>query len=334
MDQEALRVLREWAPTHDIPHVSACPAYPPKLQHNVAGLGSFVACATYQLPDGGRFRLLLSGTIAEKTLMPLVENDLGLPDGFLIDINTYLLTDLTAEGPLSAEKLLKATLRRANLLYQKHAFSAPKEAEPKLSSPESGLSEFGMKRRRTHFDSYTPPQFGPNRLATTTLMKQITLLKEINTRKDGYIAEPVDDDLYTWNVKLYFDEVDSSLSSDLAKLPDHDFIKMEFRFPSDYPTTPPIVRVVSPHVRGGHVAPHGGICMELLTTSGWAPVNSIDVVCIQIRAMLVQGGARIQASHQALVSNYTFRGAMEDLKFIVLRHHWNVPQSRSRLPSS
>lgn len=335
MDQSALQALENWKPDTDAFHVSPCPNKPPNLEHNTSGPGSFVARASYQLPDGGRFSLLLSGTLNEDTLMALVENDLGLPDGFLIDINTFLLQDVMAEGPFPPDQLVGMTLKRANKLYQKQAFTGPQDSiVKKHQSPDSGRSDQSLKRKRSALDRYTPPAFGPNRLATTTLMKQITLLKDMDTRTDGFTAEPLGNDLYTWNVHLYFDDTDSPIAEDLKKLNTYDSVNMEFRFPSEYPAVPPVVRVVSPYVVGGHVAPRGGICMELLTTSGWAPVNSIDVVCIQIRAMLIQGRARVEPHSQSLMANYTFNGALKDLTQIVNRHQWNLPQRKPRrLPS-
>lgn len=308
----------------------------PRLDHQAAGPGTFVARASFQLPDGGRFTLLLSGSTHDKTVMPLVEDELGLPDGFLIDVNTYLLTTLGEDGRLlTPQEVVHATLSRANKHFEKTLFSVPKPScsEKKTPSPESSstyVNNYSLKRKRSEATPYIEPVFGYNRLASTTLMKQIALLKDMDTRKDGFIAEPKEDDLYQWNVCLYFDDTASPIATDLAKLQGRDHVEMEFRFPSEYPTVPPIVRVVSPYIIGGHVASHGGICMELLTTSGWAPVNSIDVVCIQIRAMLIQGGARIDPSMQSLVANYTFEGALKDLKSIVTGHHWNVVTPRAR----
>lgn len=335
MAHEALSALTSWKPDRQTRHISLCPNISPRLDHQSAGPGTFVARASFQLPDGGRFTLLLSGSTHEKTVMPLVEDELGLPDGFLIDVNTYLLTTLGEDGRLlTPHEVVHATLSRANKHFEKTLFSAPKStSEKKSPSPESSspsVNAYSLKRKRSEATPYVEPVFGYNRLASTTLMKQIALLKDMDTRKDGFMAEPEDDDLYRWNVRLYFDDTSSPIAADLAKLQSHDHVKMEFRFPAEYPTVPPIVRVMSPYIIGGHVASHGGICMELLTTSGWAPVNSIDVVCIQIRAMLIQGGARIDPTMQRLVANYTFDGALKDLKSIVTRHHWNVVTPRAR----
>lgn len=321
--------------------MSLCSQTSPKLEHGSAGPGSFVARAIYELPDGGRFSLLLSGTRDEKAIMPLVENELGLPDGFLIDINTYLLTTLCEDGRIrTPEQVIGATMERANHFFEKLLFTAPPERKrQKSSSPASSAGDgtsYIATRKRSAKQGYVTPVFGHSRLSTTTLMKQITLLGTMDTRKDGFSAEPMDDDLYTWEVKLFFDDLSTSIAVDLANLADYDHVKLEFRFPSEYPAVPPVVRVISPYINGGHIALHGGICMELLTTSGWAPVNSIDLVCIQIRAMMIEGQARILSEQQKALPLYTFDGAMSDLKGIVMGHSWNVgatPRLRKYLAS-
>lgn len=174
--------------------------------------------------------------------------------------------------------------------------------------------------------------FGSSIIASKTLMKQLQILGNQDTRADGFEAEPMEDDLYTWHVKLYFEDGKSGLSQDLAKLDNIDHLDLEFKFPSSYPSEPPVVRFLSPSIRGGHVTGHGAICMELLTGAGWSPVNSIDAVCIQIRALLVAGNARVDVMRPRNVSRYTLEGALQDLSSIVFSHGWTVdaPAKRAR----
>ena len=42
----------------------------------------------------------------------------------------------------------------------------------------------------------------------------------------------------------------------------------------------------------GYVLGGGGICMELLTDSGWSPATSIDALVQSVRAMLMAGQER------------------------------------------
>lgn len=166
--------------------------------------------------------------------------------------------------------------------------------------------------------------FGSSRLASMALMQQLKILKKQNTRQDGFSAQPKEDDLYTWDVKLFFDDPETMLSRDLAKIENVDHLQLEFKFGSSFPQEPPIVRFVSPLIIGGHVSSHGAICMELLTAAGWTPVNSIDAVCIQIRALLIAGNARIDMTRPLSTERYTLEGALRDLSSIVFSHGWNL----------
>jgi ubiquitin-conjugating enzyme E2 Q len=43
---------------------------------------------------------------------------------------------------------------------------------------------------------------------------------------------------------------------------------------------------------------NGALCMELLTTDGWNPVNDIESVIVSIRSLLVVGDGRLEAATQ------------------------------------
>lgn len=340
VDQTALAALSTWTPDHSTNSIR-CQVGTPSLVYD--GKTAFTARGQFELPDGGRFYLLLSGSLPDpaktsrqpEPLTVMIEDDLGLPDGFLIDINTYLFGSLADADPnQTPPALVHSVLKHASKLYEKLVSEAPAPKMPTAPVAHT-QNHYSLKRRRSKLVGYNEPVFGPSRLATTTLMKQISLLQTQDTRKDGFTAEPSGNDLYIWNVKLYFeDESTTKMAADIASLPEHDCIQLEFRFPSEYPSVPPIVRVVAPYVVGGHVAPHGGLCMELLTTSGWAPVNSIDAVCIQIRTLLVHGNARVDLNKLHRVEDYTFDGALRDLRNIVQIHRWNVADPARKRPKS
>lgn len=378
---------------------------------------SHTARAQFELPDGGRFYLIVTAESSSTQTSPsmstnsspsplmsfsspspslqltaMVEDGLGLPDGFLMDINNYLFSDL-ADSPHThcPHAFVENILGHASILFDKLTFeirpnlldlpSTSNSSQDRSVSPQ-GLPHFphdlfsanythssgliqpkvrplppnpstssrtpprltgqkgatatrsfvqlsavvdgASKRKRAAF-SYAEPEFGESRLATTTLLKQISILRNMDTRVEGFVAIPQEENLYIWTVRLYFDERSASkLAADLAKLDNIDHVQLEFRFPSAYPNVPPVVRVVAPYLVGGHVAPHGGLCMELLTTSGWAPVNSIDAVCIQIRTMLIHGNARAGVARSHQVRNYTFEGALSDMRNIVRIHRWDT----------
>ncbi|PXF44698.1 hypothetical protein BWQ96_05555 [Gracilariopsis chorda] len=348
MDQQALEALRSWKACDDIISVSPCASKPPVVAYDGKG-AVFTARASFEFPDGGRFYLLLSGSNATspnddaEPLTAMIEDDLGLPDGFLIDINTFLFSDFSESARhLTPAQVVHQVLFNAGRVYDNIVGIAatarkykPKPRPPSqavhASIPDQLTSDNNAnvaKRKRPPPIPIKDPVFAPSRLATTTLMKQISILQAMDTRRDGFTAQPTADDLYQWTVMLYFDNISGcDLVDDIKNIPECQGVELELRFPSGYPNAPPFIRVVSPYIFGGHVGPHGGICMELLTTSGWAPVYSLDLVCIQIRALLIQGRARAFRSHQSHVKSYTYEGALNDHRRIVRTHRWNVPDS-------
>ena len=80
---------------------------------------------------------------------------------------------------------------------------------------------------------------------------------------------------------------DSELSKDMKKLKISK-IDLQIKFDSEYPFTPPFVRLVSPVITGGYVLSGGAICLELLTKDGWSSAYSIESVIMQIGAAMVK----------------------------------------------
>lgn len=87
---------------------------------------------------------------------------------------------------------------------------------------------------------------------------------------------------------------------------------------------PPFIRVLAPRfaLRSGHVTIGGSICMDLLTMSGWSPVNSIESVLIQIRTEMVEGGGRLDMGNK---NEYTVEEAKAAFTRVAQQHGWAVP---------
>ena len=49
--------------------------------------------------------------------------------------------------------------------------------------------------------------------------------------------------------------------------------------------------------------------MELITTSGWRPINDIESILIQIRAEIISGGARVDFSNMTLYTEHEAHSA-------------------------
>jgi len=160
--------------------------------------------------------------------------------------------------------------------------------------------------------------------ATNRLIKDLTAIHNSHPEKFGYSAEPLNDNLYHWEVKLFgFEE--GGLKTDLGKLHSmkgSDHVVMDMKFPSDYPFSPPFIRVVKPRFQfhTGHVTIGGSICMELLTRSGWSPGNDIESILVQIRTEMISGGARVDFQNTREYSEEEARQAFER---VAKQHGWN-----------
>ncbi|KAH3757382.1 ubiquitin-conjugating enzyme E2 25 [Pelomyxa schiedti] len=176
-----------------------------------------------------------------------------------------------------------------------------------------------------------PPEEDPSKFnvvggsaqATARLLKDLRALKANDTSKFGISAEPQGDNLYTWTVKLF--GFDGQLEKDLeayAKRSGAKEVELEMKFRSDYPFTPPFIRVVKPRFQfhTGHVTIGGSICMELLTRSGWLPANDIESILVQIRAEMLAGNARLDLHNS---TPYSDREAQDAFERVARQHGWS-----------
>ncbi|KAH8905152.1 UBC-like protein [Coniochaeta sp. PMI_546] len=66
--------------------------------------------------------------------------------------------------------------------------------------------------------------------------------------------------------------------------------RLKFKFGSSYPIEPPEVTFVKKDDRPIPMHPHiysnGIICLDLLGTQGWSPVQNVESVCMSIQSML------------------------------------------------
>lgn len=167
--------------------------------------------------------------------------------------------------------------------------------------------------------------------ATDRLMRELQDIYRSQNFKNGmYTVDLIDDCLYSWNIKLYKVDPDSSLSEDMKKLKETegvDHMLLHIAFDDKFPYSPPFVRVVKPVITGGYVLAGGAICMELLTPQGWSSAYTIEAVILQIGATLVKGKARIVFS-QTKGEPYTLAKAQHAYKSLVKIHEksgWFTP---------
>lgn len=303
--------------------------------------GAFVT-ARFGAADGGAWLLRLLGEAPCVTMLYCAA-DGGLPAGFIDDMCEMALgVDLDGAARLPAA--LNALLRKAAILYNKMngeplvegatgadaAGGAQRAAVADAAAAAARDNAAAQSSGKAKTLTYQEPDFSPSPLATATLTKQLSLLSQMDTMSMGFSIMPVDDNLYQWQMLLFYSDPSTLLYKDLQEHPTQKHVEMELRFPSGYPCEPPFCRVVSPAfcTGTGYVQSHGGICMELLTGAGWTPANSMDAVAVQIHSFLTTGKGRLDTASPGRVKNYTLAGALRDMSLIVSAHSWDVSNAR------
>lgn len=93
-------------------------------------------------------------------------------------------------------------------------------------------------------------------------------------------------------------------------------------FPSDFPDSPPFIRIVYPrfHQYTGHITIGGSICVKELTRSGWERSVDVFALFIFLRNLLVEGGALIDMTDPKC--EYSEEEAREAFKRVAAAHGW------------
>jgi len=193
------------------------------------------------------------------------------------------------------------------------------EEEPKpVSKGSSYDTQFEELKKK-----FKKPE-GVSEGAVNCIVKEYIKLCNEDTKSYGYSCHPIDDDLFHWEVRLFdFDKKDT-IAQDLAKYEKktgQNYIQLDMVFPTEFPFKPPFIRVIKPRFKfmTGHVTIGGSICMELLTTSGWRPANSIESIFVQIRCEMMAGGAKLDLDNN---TPYTEHEAKEAFFRMSQKYGW------------
>ncbi|KAL9641577.1 hypothetical protein ABK040_013496 [Willaertia magna] len=158
------------------------------------------------------------------------------------------------------------------------------------------------------------------------IMKEYMKLQQADLSKLGISANPQGDDLFHWEIRFFNFDVkeDGQIAKDLneyKKKNGIDYVQLDMTFPLEFPFKPPFIRVVKPRFafRTGHVTIGGSICMELLTSSGWSSVCSIESILVQIRTEMIAGNAQLDFGN---TSAYTEHEAKEAFFRVAQRYGW------------
>ncbi|XP_064598982.1 ubiquitin-conjugating enzyme E2 25-like [Liolophura sinensis] len=164
-------------------------------------------------------------------------------------------------------------------------------------------------------------------IAVQRLLKDLKYLSKDAASQYGISGSPKNENLFIWDVKLTDIPKDTRLGKDLhayaVRYNREPVVTMEMKFPSDYPMSPPFVRVIRPRFKflTGHVTVGGSICMEMLTRSGWRPTNDIESILIQIRCeILSDPNASLDSNPDRAYDETEAKTAFERM---VTRYGWN-----------
>ncbi|KAH8899592.1 hypothetical protein GQ53DRAFT_836607 [Thozetella sp. PMI_491] len=173
-------------------------------------------------------------------------------------------------------------------------------------------------------------------IASQALGRELSALQKIQTKTPlhelgWYINFDEVDNLFQWIVELHSFDSELPLAKDM-KTAGCTSVVVEIRFPSQFPFSPPFVRVIRPRFLpfqqggGGHVTAGGAICMELLTMSGWTPANSMESVLLQVHMALSSLDPKpARLAGATALNDYQVDEAVDAYIRAARAHGWTVP---------
>jgi ubiquitin-protein ligase len=161
----------------------------------------------------------------------------------------------------------------------------------------------------------------PKKVSTGGLTKILKEYKEITQKKLGFNVEIQNENMFAWHVMISEFDEKFPIAIDMKKYKVKE-IQLEILFPSNYPFHPPFVRILNPRFKyqTGHITSEGAICMELLTPSGWTPIQSIESLLIQIKALIIEGDGRLDEKRWN--QPYSLAEAKKSFERVARGHGW------------
>ncbi|KAK3899973.1 hypothetical protein C8A05DRAFT_17666 [Staphylotrichum tortipilum] len=301
-------------------------------------------------PDGAPLRIPLSaiplrtvgpGPAAAMAFSPMKRtvqllDDSDNDDGEDVAI---LYTDAESEDYCPPHKKSNSRASSVDIAGDRDRSAGP--PTPASSSIDRALSDFepGSLDLST-LPRLQPPSFATD-AATKSLSRELVRLQMMQAKTPlhelgWYMNFDEISNLYQWIVELHSFEAALPLAQDM-KAAGVRSIVLELRFGADFPFSPPFVRVVRPRFLtfleggGGHVTAGGAMCMELLTSSGWSPVNAMESLFLQVRLALCSLDPRPARLARGVVVGGAGRGdygvaeAVEAYVRAAKMHGWAVP---------
>ena len=166
--------------------------------------------------------------------------------------------------------------------------------------------------------------------ATKILQRELIQLSQTSNPNIVFDPENVVN-LYSWRILLKDFETTLPIAKDLfeARMSG---VELEINFHGDYPLTPPFVRIVRPRFcmfsegGGGNITAGGSICTDMLTSTAWNSVYSVESIVIQIFLLLSDSEqpARLSTYKQ----DYTLAEAWQAYARVAKAHGWKLPTNK------
>ncbi|TFB04215.1 Ubiquitin-conjugating enzyme E2Q-like protein [Trichoderma ghanense] len=183
-------------------------------------------------------------------------------------------------------------------------------------------------------------------MAIRTLNRSIKELHDIQSKEDlaslgWYINFDKLENVFHWTVEMHSFDPDLPLAKDMKERGCTSIV-LEFRFGSNFPYSPPFVRVIRPRFLpfmrggGGHVTAGGAICSEMLTNSGWSAAMTMEKVLLQIRLGLTEldPPARLEMKGVNSTRDYGIGEAVDAYQRAATRHGWQIPKDLKSIGSA
>jgi ubiquitin-conjugating enzyme E2 Q len=163
--------------------------------------------------------------------------------------------------------------------------------------------------------------------SNTRLMSEVRTLRKLNPKESGFIAQPSGDNLYEWNIRWHGFDHNTAFGTDMTEYEcqtGKNYVELKMTFPSDFPNSPPFLRVIQPRFafRTGHVTVGGSVCNEILTSQGWRSDFQIDGMLVTVFAGILNGAPRLERS--SMTVPYSINEAISAFKRMSQVHGWGI----------
>lgn len=173
-------------------------------------------------------------------------------------------------------------------------------------------------------------------MALQTLTRELRQIHTIQSQNDAaslgwFVDTKAVDNLFQCIIHFHSFDPELPLAMDMNSR-GIESIVLEVRFGSNFPMSPPFVRIMRPRFMsfleggGGHVTTGGAICSEMLTNSGWSPAMSMESVFLKIRLGLcdTERPAKLDPRQRGNI-DYGIAEAVAAYMRPAANHGWSIP---------